>query len=326
MLVAFGRRERTVKDRGDEPLLDLALLKIPRMRAGLVVQWCQAFIIQATFFVLPLYLQTVLGFDSLKTGVTILPMSAGMFIFALGGSALTGRYSPKQIVQPGIAAMLVGEVVLLYFLDPQLSGWGFGVGLALLGAGLGLLASQVGNVIMSSVEPKRGGEAGGLQGTSLNLGASLGVALVGSILLATLATNFTHEVAGQHDPSRLGQAAGLGSRPGRRQLRAHHPGRAGRPARRPHRRPRRRSSWPPTPTPSSPPCGPPWHSWRSSRCSPWPGYVAYPAPHPPTNPSHRPMTPPRDWGRGSAANAAPVPGKQAAGPDAGRVDRRRPGG
>ena len=194
LLVVFGRRERAVKDRGDEPLLDLALLKIPRMRAGLVVQWCQAFIIQATFFVLPLYLQTVLGFDSLKTGVTILPMSAGMFIFALGGSALTGRYSPKQIVQPGIAAMLLGEIVLLYFLDPQLNGWGFGIGLALLGAGLGLLASQVGNVIMSSVEPKRGGEAGGLQGTSLNLGASLGVALVGSILLATLATNFTHEV------------------------------------------------------------------------------------------------------------------------------------
>ncbi len=194
VLVVFGRRERVVKDSGDEPLLDLALLKIPRMRAGLVVQWCQAFIIQATFFVLPLYLQTVLGFDSLKTGVTILPMSAGMFIFALGGSALTGRYSPKQIVQPGIAAMLLGEVLLLHFLDPQLNGWGFGIGLALLGAGLGLLASQVGNVIMSSVDPKRGGEAGGLQGTSLNLGASLGVALVGSILLATLATNFTHEI------------------------------------------------------------------------------------------------------------------------------------
>ncbi len=194
VLVAFGRRERSVKDRGDEPLLDLALLHIPRMRAGLVVQWCQAFIIQATFFVLPLYLQTVLGFDSLKTGVTILPMSVGMFVFALGGAALTGRFSPKLIVQRGIAAMLVGELVLLYFLDPQLSGWGFGAGLALLGAGLGLLASQVGNVIMSSVEPNRGGEAGGLQGTSLNLGASLGVALVGSILLAALAANFTQGI------------------------------------------------------------------------------------------------------------------------------------
>ena len=196
LLVVFGRRERAVKDRGDEPLLDLELLKIPRMRAGLVVQWCQAFIIQATFFVLPLYLQTVLGFDSLKTGITILPMSVAMFVFALGGSALTGRFSPKLIVQRGIFAMLVGEVVLLYFLDPQLSGFGFGLGLALLGAGLGLLASQVGNVIMSSVEPTRGGEAGGLQGTSLNLGASLGVALVGSILLAALASNFTTGVQG----------------------------------------------------------------------------------------------------------------------------------
>ena len=95
VLVVFARRERTVKDRGDEPLLDLALLTIPRMRAGLVVQWCQAFIIQATFFVLPLYLQTVLGFDSLKTGITILPMSVAMFVFALGGSALTGRFSPE---------------------------------------------------------------------------------------------------------------------------------------------------------------------------------------------------------------------------------------
>ena len=194
LLVAFGRREVRVKERGDEPLLDLALLTIPRMRAGLVVQWCQAFIIQATFFVLPLYLQTVLGFDSLKTGVTILPMSVAMFVFALGGSTLTGRFSPKLIIQRGVAALLVGELVLLYFLDPQLSGWGFGAGLALLGAGLGLMASQVGNVIMSSVEPTRGGEAGGLQGTSLNLGASLGVALVGSILLATLASNFSQDV------------------------------------------------------------------------------------------------------------------------------------
>ena len=194
LLWLFVRQEQRVKERGKEPLLDLALPQIPRMRAGLVVQWCQAFIIQGTFFVIPLYLQTVLGFDALKTGKTILPMSVAMFVFAIGGSAITGRYSPKLIVQRGVAAMLVGEAVLLHFIGPELNGWGFGIGLALLGAGLGLLASQVGNVIMSSVDPSRGGEAGGLQGTSLNLGASLGVALVGSILIASLATNFSTEV------------------------------------------------------------------------------------------------------------------------------------
>ena len=206
LLWLFVRQERRVKEGGQEPLLDLALPQIPRMRAGLVVQWCQAFIIQGTFFVLPLYLQTVLGFDALKTGKTILPMSIAMFVFALGGSALTGRYSPKLIVQRGIAAMLVGEAVLLHFIGPELNGWGFGIGLALLGAGLGLLASQVGNVIMSSVDPSRGGEAGGLQGTSLNLGASLGVALVGSILIASLATNFSTEVmASSKLPDRVKQ-------------------------------------------------------------------------------------------------------------------------
>ena len=242
VLVVFARRERKVKDRGDEPLLDLDLLKLPRMRAGLVVQWCQAFIIQATFFVVPLYLQIVLGFDALKTGLTILPMSVAMFVFALGGAALTGRISPKLIVQRGIAAMLVGEVVLLYFIEPQLSGWGFGAGLALLGAGLGLLASQVGNVIMSSVEPSRGGEAGGLQGTSLNLGASLGVALVGSILIAALATNFTQAVQSSASlPDELKQQVSAAARV-ERQLRFHHStrtsGRAGRPAGRSDRRAR----------------------------------------------------------------------------------------
>jgi MFS family permease len=191
LLMFFARREDAVKARGDEPLLDMALLGIPRMKAGLIVQACQAFIIQATFFVLPLYLQIVLGFDALQTGKTILPLSVALFVFALGGASVTSRFGPKLIVQRGLAALLVGEVVLLYFLGPDLATAGFAVGMALIGAGLGLMASQVGNVIMSSVDSSRGSEAGGLQGTSLNLGASLGVALVGSIVIGLLATNFT---------------------------------------------------------------------------------------------------------------------------------------
>ena len=195
LLLLFARREQAVKDRGDEPLLDLDLLGIPRMKAGLIVQACQAFIIQATFFVLPLYLQTVLGFDALQTGKTILPLSVALFVFALGGASMTSRFGAKLIVQRGLAALLVGEVVLLYFLGPDLATVGFAIGMALIGAGLGLMASQVGNVIMSSVDSTRGSEAGGLQGTSLNLGASLGVALVGSIVIAMLATNFTTMVS-----------------------------------------------------------------------------------------------------------------------------------
>lgn len=205
-LSAFVRYEERLKERGGEPLVDLSLLRIPTMRAGLITLSAQQFIVMATFFVLPLYLQTVLGFDSLETGKTILPLSVGLFVFALAGSSLAGKYSPKRIVEFGLTAMLVGETLLLLFVAPELRTLGFGIALALVGAGLGLLASQLGNVIMSSVSPERGGEAGGLQGTAQNLGASLGTALVGSILIAALATNFTSTVLASPDlPEQLKQ-------------------------------------------------------------------------------------------------------------------------
>lgn len=190
LLGMFARREEALIEAGKEPLLDTRLLNIPRLRAGLTTLLSQQFIIMSTFFVLPLYLQTVLGYDSLQTGITILPLSMGLFFFALLGASLTTRFSPKRIVEVGLVGMLIGEVMLIAFTGPDLRRLGFAAALLLVGAGLGLLASQLGNIIMSSVPPERGSEAGGLQGTAQNLGASLGTALVGSILLASLVTNF----------------------------------------------------------------------------------------------------------------------------------------
>jgi MFS family permease len=194
LLGLFARHERAMIAASQEPLLDVRLLEIPPMRAGLTTYLSQQFIIMATFFVLPLYLQTVLGYDALETGITILPLSIALFAFALAGARLAGRYSPKRIAAAGLLAMLSGEVFLIAFTGPDLRSAGFAIALALVGAGNGLLVSQLGNVIMSSVPSERGSEAGGLQGTAMNLGASLGVALVGSILLASLVTNFQKAV------------------------------------------------------------------------------------------------------------------------------------
>jgi MFS family permease len=194
LLGLFARHERAMIAASQEPLLDVRLLEIPPMRAGLTTYLSQQFIIMATFFVLPLYLQTVLGYDALETGITILPLSIALFAFALAGARLAGRYSPKRIAAAGLLAMLSGEVFLIAFTGPDLRSAGFAIALALVGAGNGLLVSQLGNVIMSSVPSERGSEAGGLQGTAMNLGASLGAALVGSILLASLVTNFQKAV------------------------------------------------------------------------------------------------------------------------------------
>jgi hypothetical protein len=80
--------------------------------------------------------------------------------------------------------------LLIAFTGLDLRSTGFALALALVGAGNGLMVSQLGNVIMSSVPPKRGSEAGGLQGTAMNLGASLGTALIGSVLIGSLVLNF----------------------------------------------------------------------------------------------------------------------------------------
>jgi hypothetical protein len=88
----------------------------------------------------------------------------------------------------------IGAMVMLATLDVKLNDTGFKVALGLIGAGAGLLASQLGNVIMSAVSPTQTSEAGGLQGTAQNLGSSLGTAIVGAVLLGSLATGFSERI------------------------------------------------------------------------------------------------------------------------------------
>ena len=83
----------------------------------------------------------------------------------------------------------------------------------LFGAGAGLLASQLGNVIMSAAPPAQTNEAGGLQGTAQNLGASLGTALIGAILLIGLTEGFADDHRERPDPAGRDADPARGVRP-----------------------------------------------------------------------------------------------------------------
>jgi hypothetical protein len=102
--------------------------------------------------------------------------------------------APRAIVRIGLVAMVVASLVMVNTIDLTLNEAGFKLSLALFGLGAGLMMSQLGNVIMSSAPPEKTNEAGGLQGTAQNLGASLGTALIGSVLLAGLLTGFNSRV------------------------------------------------------------------------------------------------------------------------------------
>lgn len=195
LLAAFASWEQRRAHRGEDVLLDTALLRIPRLRAGLSTLVGQQLVLMGTFFVIPVYLQVVLGLDAFETGKRLLPLSVAMLVFALLGPRIAARRSPRTVAQLGLVAVSIGAIVMLATLDVKLNDTGFKLALALMGAGAGLLASQLGNVIMSSVAPTQTSEAGGLQGTAQNLGSSLGTAIVGAVLLASLATGFSERIA-----------------------------------------------------------------------------------------------------------------------------------
>jgi MFS family permease len=193
-LAGFAMWEERRERLGRDTLLDRSLLRIVPLRAGLSTLMTQQLILLGTFFVLPVYLQVVLGLNAFDTGKRLFPMSVTMFAAALAGPRLAAGFAPKRVAQAGLAALFAASLVLLSTIDVQLDSATFAAALALFGVGAGLLMSQLGNVIMSSVEPGKTNEAGGLQGTAQNLGASLGTALIGAVLIAALSSAFVSEV------------------------------------------------------------------------------------------------------------------------------------
>ncbi len=195
ILAGFVHWEERRNRLGLDRLLDPALLKITQLRAGLSTLMGQQLVLMGLFFVVPVYLQVVIGLNAFDTGKRLLPLSAAMLIFALAGPKIAGRRSPRTVAQAGLVLVSAGAVVMLATLDANLNDTGFKIAMVLIGAGGGLLASQLGNVIMSSTDPSHASETGGLQGTALNLGASLGTALVGAILILNLINGFNDNVA-----------------------------------------------------------------------------------------------------------------------------------
>lgn len=186
LLWAFVTWERHREGRGQDPLVHLDLFGVLPLRAGLVGLFTQNLVLMGVFFVVPLYLQLVIGLDALRTGLRMLPISVTMFVFSALGSRLSGRRSVRTIVRAGLLTTVVAILVLLGTVEPHLDGADFAAAMALLGVGMGLIASQLGNVVQSSVDASARGEAGGLQYTGQQLGSSLGVALIGAVVLVGL--------------------------------------------------------------------------------------------------------------------------------------------
>src|SRR5204862_1307379 len=117
------RRERT----GRDTLVDRTLLRIAPLRAGLTTLMMQQLLLLGTFFVLPVYLQVVLGLDAFETGKRLFPMSVTMFVAALAGPRLAAGFAPKRVAQAGLVALAAASVLLISTFDVELNGGTFAI-------------------------------------------------------------------------------------------------------------------------------------------------------------------------------------------------------
>jgi hypothetical protein len=188
--------ERRIAHRA-EPLVDPAILRVPLLRGGLISFFFQYLLQAGLFFAVPLFLSVALGLSAVETGVRLLPLSLTLLLAAAGIPRFFPRASPRRVVQLGFLALFAGIAVMVAALEegagPEIVTWP----MLLAGLGVGALASQLGSVTVSSVPDEQSGEVGGLQNTVTNLGASIGTALSGAVLIAALTSSFLSGV--QHN-------------------------------------------------------------------------------------------------------------------------------
>jgi EmrB/QacA subfamily drug resistance transporter len=196
LFVLWGlfRWEDHVEAEGGEPLVRRELFRNQQLNGGLTMFLFQYLVQAGIFFVVPLYLSVALGLSAIDTGVRILPLSVTLLAAAVGVPRIFPRASPRLIVRCGLLALFAGTVVLLGALDVDSGAEIVLVPLLLIGLGIGALASQLGAVTVSAVPDDQASEVGGVQNTMTNLGASIGTALAGAILIATLSTTFAANI------------------------------------------------------------------------------------------------------------------------------------
>ena len=186
VLLVFVQWERHVVRRGRTPLVDLDRVWNPTLRSGLTSFFFQYLTQAGLFFTVPLFLSVALGLSAIATGVRLLPLSVTLLVAAVGVPRFFPHASPRRVAQLGFAALLAGIIVLIAGLEagagPEIVTWP----MLLAGLGVGALASQLGAVTVSSVSDELSGEVGGLQNTLTNLGASIGTALAGAVLISGL--------------------------------------------------------------------------------------------------------------------------------------------
>ncbi len=171
----------------DQPvLLDLRLFRYATFRWGNLAAFIVSLGEFGIVFVLPLYLQGVLGYTAFETGLVLVAVASGAFLGGPAAANLSTRFGARQVVRVGMLLEATGLLGIVPFLDPSTTGWRIAPALFVYGVGVGLATAQLTGIILAEVPTAQSGQASGTQSTTRQVGAALGIAILGTILAASL--------------------------------------------------------------------------------------------------------------------------------------------
>ncbi|MCL5667382.1 MAG: MFS transporter [Patescibacteria group bacterium] len=189
LLAAFIFWELRMDRQDKTPLVSLSLFRNRQFTSGAVTTGILALGQAGLIFSIPVFLQGVRNLDAFHTGLYMLPLSLVTLIAAPFSAFLIKIISPKRLIQLGLLIDVAAFLVLRYSLRVNATAWTLAPGFVLFGLGMGLMMAQVSNFTLSAVSVEEAGEASGVNNTLRQVGATLGSAIMGAILISTLTAN-----------------------------------------------------------------------------------------------------------------------------------------
>jgi EmrB/QacA subfamily drug resistance transporter len=183
-----------VEWRSAHPMFDLRLFLLPTFSGGSVAAFGLSASIFAMILYLVLYLQDILGYSALATGVRLMVLSGGTLATSAVAGRLTSRVPVRLLIGPGLLLVGVG-LLLMRGLDAGSSWTHLIPGLIVAGLGVGMVNPPLASTAVGVVPPQRAGMASGINSTFRQVGIATGIALLGTLFASKVTAEVLRRVA-----------------------------------------------------------------------------------------------------------------------------------
>ena len=182
-LAVFALFEIKRKRKGEVPLLDMDLFKDKNLRVGSIIILLSYIVMGGGLFVVSLFMQTVLNLNAFNTGLTTLPLTVGLLIFAAIAPSLTEKLNHKSLMAIGSIIAIIGCLMLIYQFRLETTMYDLMPGMFILGSGLGFIMALSTDIALINISDENQNNASGIATVSQTLGESMGTAIIGVILI-----------------------------------------------------------------------------------------------------------------------------------------------